>query len=791
MIKECLHCGNDTKNIAEEFCCTGCALAYKIIAKLGFENYYKLREIDPLIRKIKPEIEEEVDVSEFILDEKNNIYSLSLMVQGLHCAACVWLIESILKKQNNVITARINLSKKTLFLKWKGSAADGNKLIDLIWKIGYKLLPFDDEILKAEEKKYDDNILRCLAVAGFGVGNIMLFSLSLWFAGFVDMGLNTRDLLHFFSSLIALPVIIYSSRPFFLSAYKSTKAGYPNMDLAISIAIFLACTVSLLESFRSAQYVYFDSAIMLIFFLLIGRYLDLKARKKAFVIAAEFTMLAASFGRVEENNKIRILPIKDLQEGMILLVAAGEKIAADGIIIEGSGEIDTSLITGEILPRQIIDGDAVFGGMVNLTSPLRIKITKTAKNSLLAQIIALSLEAENKKNSYIRIANRLAKFYTPVVHLLAFATFLLWYFHFNLGWEIALMNATAVLIITCPCALALAIPIVQTIAISNFIKKGILVKSGEALEKIREIDIIVFDKTGSLTTGEISLSEIFLLKNNQKISLNNSEKDFYLKLAASMSKKSRHPIAVAISNSYCKDLRELSIHENQGLGLESNFENKVLQLGRKEFCHIKNHFEFDEKSISTFMRFGADELVFLFKDTIKEDAKTVIDELKKFGKKIILLSGDHQKIVSFVARELEINEFHYEKTPITKVKFLEELRNKNKKFIMVGDGLNDAPALALADVSISFSKAADISQNIADIVIQGKKLMPIIDLIKSSTRAISLMKENLLIALIYNLIALPFAILGYVIPLIAAIAMSSSSLLVLFNSLRMNKNDLD
>ncbi len=773
MIKSCLHCGEDTKKITEDFCCLGCSTAYKIINKLGFENYYKLREINFASGKIKPEAIDIPDISEFVLTEKDGANSISLMVQGMHCAACVWLIESILKKQENVIAARINLSKKTLFLRFSGDKKTGNDLVKLIHEIGYKLLPFDEEVLNSAEKKYNDSILRALAVAGFGAGNIMLFSLSLWFSDTLEMGVNTRNLLHFFSSLIALPVIIFSARPFFSSAWKSIKQGYPNMDLAISIAIFLACVVSLLETFRSASHVYFDSAVMLIFFLLIGRYLDVKARKKAFAVATEFTMLAASFGRVEEDSKMKILPSRQLLEDMILVVAAGEKIAADGIVIEGESEVDTSLITGESLPKKIIKNSEVFAGTINLAQPLKIRITKSPQHSLLAEIIHLSEEAEVKKNHYIRIADYLSKFYTPAVHLIAFATFLFW---FKNGWEVALMNATAVLIITCPCALALAVPIVQTIVISNFIKKGILVKSGEALEKLRETDVIVFDKTGSLTIGAPKLVKIIAPQ---------SQID-YVKLAASLTKNSRHPIAQAISASYGGELFELQVEENQGLGLAAKFENKILRLGRKEFCGVKSDFGNEENLLSCFMKFGEEEIIFLFSDEIKMDAKAVIEKLRSDNKKIILLSGDSENVVKDVAQKLAISEFYFSQTPVSKVQFLEKLKAENKKFVMIGDGLNDAPALALSHVSISFSRASDIAQNIADVVIQGEKLMPIIDLFSSSKKALSLMKQNLLIALVYNLVAVPYAIAGHVVPLIAAIAMSSSSLLVLFNSLRMN-----
>lgn len=773
---KCLHCGEKNGSKNEKFCCQGCEAAYKIISQSGLRNYYELREEIFAEGKIKPEITNDLDISEFILGEDIQTNSISLMIQGMHCAACIWLIESILKKQEDVIDARVNLSKKTLFLRWRGPKDYGNVLIKLIQNIGYKLLPFDQEIFDSSEKKYNDEILRALAVAGFGVGNIMLFSFSLWFAEPEQMGIQTRNLLHFFSSLIALPVIIFSAKPFFSSALRSIKQGYPNMDLAISIAIFLACIVSLLETFRSANHVYFDSAVMLTFFLLIGRYLDLKARKKAFAIATEFTLLSANFGRVEEGGIVKIISSKNLKEGMILLVSSGEKISADGVIVDGESELDTSLITGETTPKIVTKNSEVFAGMINLTQPLRIKINKSPQHSLLSEIIRLSDEAQSKKIHYVRLADYLSRFYTPAVHLLAFATFCFW---FKNGWEVALMNATAVLIITCPCALALAVPIVQTITISNFIKKGVLIKSGEALEKIIKSDVIIFDKTGSLTIGKPILIQIKILRGEEKN---------ILQLAASLTKASTHPLSRAISESYNGNLLDLKIKENPGFGLEAEFENKVLRLGRQEFCIIENRNQYqektEEKGLSCFFKFGENEAEFLFADELKSDAKLTISRLKSMGKKIILLSGDSKSAVESVAKTLEIDQFYFEKTPISKAEFLSDFLINKKQFVMIGDGINDSPALALSPVSISFSRAADISQNIADIIIQGEKLSPILEIINSSNRAILLMKQNLLIALLYNLVAVPFAIYGHVVPLIAAIAMSSSSLIVLFNSLR-------
>ncbi len=762
-------------------------MAYQIIKNIGLVDYYKLRTNDVKTRKIKPELTEKISITDFVTDEKiddKTINSVFLAIDGLHCAACVWLIETILKKQPDVIVARVNLSKKYLLLKWRGAKEYGNSLVNLIHEIGYKLFPFDEKILQEEEKKYNNELLKCLAVAGFGAGNVMLFSSILWFSDLNAMGRATIDFMHFFSALIALPVIIYAARPFFSSALRALKARSMNMDLSISVAIFLACAVSLLESFRGARHVYFDSAVMLIFFLLIGRYLDFKVRKKAFAIAAEFSLLCANYARlVASDGQIKIIASKDIRQDMILLVTAGDKIPSDAIIIEGESEIDTMIITGETLPRQVTLGSEVFAGTINLNAPIKIKVTKNPQNSLLKQIIHIVEEVENQKNKYVKIADRLSRSYTPVVHLLALFTFCLWCFYFKSGAEIALLNATAVLIITCPCALALAVPIVQTITISSLIKKGILTKSGEALEKINDIDVIICDKTGTLTIGEPALIKVAGLSKE----LSKQEENFYLQLAASMAQLSKHPISQAIAKAFLGKKLELQVKESQGFGLIAQYNGEEIRLGRADFCAVRAKNFKPLPTTNCYLKHGNNEIIFILQDQLKSDAEAFIKSLNSANKKIILLSGDNQNIVRQTAQTLGISEFYFEQTPIEKVNFLKKLKAQNKKIMMIGDGLNDAPSLALADISISFSKASDITQNVADIVIQGAKLTPILTTLNLARRSISLIKENLFLALLYNLIAVPFAIMGHVTPLVAAIAMSSSSILVLLNSLRILK----
>jgi len=801
----CIHCQNNTPTAEDKFCCKGCEIAYQIINKIGLGNYYNLRKIDEKTRKIKPEITEKINVAEFV-ESKNGVNSIFLAIDGLHCSACVWLIESILQRQEDVIEARINLTKKYLSLKWRKSPETANDLINLIHEIGYKLFPFDEKILHEEEKKYNNELLKCLAVAGFGAGNVMLFSSILWFSDLQKMGLATIDFMHFFSALIALPVIIYAARPFFSSAFRALKARVMNMDLAISVAIFLACAVSLLESFRSAKIVYFDSAVMLVFFLLIGRYLDFKARKRAFAIATEFSLLQANYARqVLEDGSIKIIASKKIEQGMILLVVAGDKIPADAIIIEGESEIDTAIISGETLPKAVSQGCELFAGTINLAAPLKIKVSKSPQNSLLKAIVDIVEKVEGQKNQYVRLADRLSRSYAPVVHLLAFITFCLWYFFLQEGAENALLNATAVLIITCPCALALAVPIVQTITISSLIKKGILTKSGEALEKINKIDVIIFDKTGTLTLGKPALTSIIGL--NKKLTA--TEEKFYHKLAASMAQMSKHPLSQALCNSFEEEKFMLQSLENQGFGLVANFEGGEIKLGRQEFCQItsaltnqgsqqilqnitstqsltKQNLQTSQNNapMQCFLKYRDAEILFLFQDQLKSDATSTFKELQKFNKKIILLSGDNKTNVSNVAHSLNIDEFYAEQTPITKVEFLQQLKQSGHNIMMVGDGINDAPSLAFADISISFAKAADITQTIADIIIQGDQLAPLLTTINLATKSIKLIKQNLLLALAYNLIAVPFAMAGSVTPLIAAIAMSSSSILVTLNSLR-------
>ncbi len=795
----CLHCGLKTATQAETFCCQGCKLAYQIINNLGLNQFYQKRTTNLEASAFKP-VEninnQEVEMGEFMQAENPNHYSISLMIEGLHCAACFWLIETVLQKQTEVIKARINMSSHKLELQWLANQetyqAIGNNLIRLIFNLGYRPIPFDPVILKEQEQKYDNKILKALAVAGFAAGNVMLISVAIWSSSSLQMGVATRNLLYWLSALIALPAIIYSGQIFFISAFKSIKSGRMNMDVPIAVAIVLASLISVFEVIIKGEHAYFDSVIMLLFFLLIGRYLDFSSRKKAFSIATDLMMLASNSATVIIEGKNKIIASKNLQKDMILNIAMGEKIAADGLIIKGRAEIDTSIITGESLPQKLTVGDEVFAGMINLGNAIQVKITKTKEQTLLAKIVKMVEEIENAKTHYTKIADIVAKYYTPAIHLIAFAAFLLGLLLLKIGWHQALLNAAAVLIITCPCALALAVPVVQIVAAGKLLKQGILIKNGTCLEKLNKINTIIFDKTGTLTNEKPSLISYQI----------NGEEEEIWQIAASMAMASKHILSKALLDNFKGEPLILEVEELPSMGLKASYQGKEVRLGKLEFVTEKNNqglnnnisYKAENLPINKpeesqlYFSYNQEISVFNFQNQLKSDSKEVINYLQNSKKyQIILLSGDKKSAVEAAAKQLGIEEFYFEQTPDQKLKILQRLKSQNKNILMVGDGINDAPALMFADVSMSPSKAADLTKNVADIIFQGNKLNPVLQTIKIANNSQNIIKQNLAFALFYNLFAIPFAVFGLVLPLFAALAMSASSIIVVLNAMRINR----
>ncbi len=771
----CAHCGtNLAADAADRFCCRGCEAAYSIIRGLGFEEFYRRRVPDASARTLRPEEGPETDYSSYVTTDPSGRSTIHLIVDGLTCAACVWLVESVLAREPGLDEGRANLTTRRLTLRWRGPPTDAARYVHVVASLGFRAVPYAPKRLADSTNEAEQELLRAMAVAGFAAGNIMLLSVSVWAGHAEGMGQATRDLMHWVSALIALPAIAYAGRPFFRSGLAALRAGRTNMDVPISIGVLLAAAMSLFETATSGTHAYFDSAITLLFFLLIGRYLDTRARGRARSALEHLLALGtAAVTVVQPDGSTRLQSPSSVRSGDLVIAAAGERIPVDGRVASGRSDLDTSIVTGETVPATAESGTAVFAGMVNLTSPLRIAVTATGDRTLLAEIVRLVEAAERGRARFTALADRLAKRYAPVVHVLAAATFVGWLV-FGIGWQPALLNAVAVLIITCPCALALAVPVVQVIASGRLMRGGVLLKSATALERLAQVDVVVFDKTGTLTLGRPELQP------------DASRSPGDLRLAASMAQASRHPLARAMVRACPEAVAMDGVTEVPGQGLSLRIDGEEVRLGSRAFCGVPETREGAGTGPELWLaRPGKAGVRFSFADRLRPDAAETIARLKSAGLRMELLSGDRAPVVSAVAGALGIATWQAGCDPAAKCARLDQLRVSGMKPLMVGDGLNDAPALAAAYVSISPSSAADVSQNAADAIFQGDRLAPLVEILQVARRSETLVRQNLALALLYNLAAVPLAVAGYVTPLLAAIAMSSSSLMVIGNALRL------
>lgn len=707
----------------------------------------------------------------FVATEADGTHSLNMLVDGMHCPSCVAVIEGALKKQDAVMTARLNLSSKRLRVAWKGKVDLADTWMSLVNGMGYRAVPFDIATAETSEKKEEKLLLRCMAFSGFASGNLMLFSVPLWSSDPVQMGEATRSFFHWIQAIIAIPAIAYGGIPFYRSAWAALKIRTTNMDVPISVAVILATVMSVYETATYGQHSYFDSAVMLLFFLLIGRYLEARARGRARSAAHDLLQMMTGVATVIEKGNHRTLSVSEIKEGMTLLVAPGEKIGADGKVLAGASELDTSLLTGETIPRRVQAGDVVFAGTINLGQPLTVRVTTAHQRSLIAEIVKLMENAEQSQARYVTLADRISGWYTPAVHALAAATFVGWFFIGNVEWQLALLYAATVLIITCPCALGLAVPVVQVMASSKLMRQGILLKSGSALERLATVTHAVFDKTGTLTLGRPVLTS------------QQSPQD--LQLAASLAVHSRHPLSQALVRAHQGALLPVETREIHGSGLEATYHGKRLRLGKRSWCTARAD-DTDAMLELWLSCEGQNPVRFTFADMLRADAKQIIFTLETAGIHTSLLSGDRHEITTKTAHDVGIPDYQGTLTPVQKTERINALKASGARVLMVGDGLNDAPSLSSASVSMSPTSAMDITQNAADIVFQGDVLAPVLTAWRTARFSQALVRQNFMLALGYNLIAVPLAVAGYVTPLIAAIAMSSSSLLVIANALRLN-----
>lgn len=697
-------------------------------------------------------------------DVGGGLRQTDLSVPGVHCGACIATIERELLRLPGVEHARVNLSTKRVTVSWRG---DGPvpAFIETLKGTG-----FDAHLFDVESSRGDpvfSELIKALAVSGFASSNIMLLSVSIWSGADAE----SRDLFHLLSALIALPALAYSGRVFFRSAWRSLRHGRTNMDVPISIGVLLAFALSLYETIVRGPHAYFDAAISLLFFLLIGRTLDHMMRERARSAVTGLARLAARVARLAgEDGRHTFIPVAEVRPGMLLLVAAGDRVPVDATVKQGASDIDISIISGESAPQAAEVGSVLRAGSLNLTGPLTVVANASASNSFLAEMVRLMEAAEQGRSTYRRIADRAAAMYAPVVHLTALVAFVGWLFATG-DFHRAITIAIAVLIITCPCALGLAVPMVQVVASRRLFEAGVMVKDGGALEKLAEIDTVLLDKTGTLTAGD---PQLVVRTGDQQA----------LSIAATLASRSSHPYSRAIAQTVSSDGAPLleGIIERPGLGLEARLGADMIKLGRSSWASQQNA---AEESSVVLSRAGRIIAAFDFHDRMRQGAEEAVAALTSEGLDVEIVSGDNEARVQRLGGLLGI-QATAELMPSDKVARIIKLRAAGHKVLMVGDGLNDAPALAAAHASIAPSSAADVGRQAADVVFLQESLIAVPLAVRIARRAKRLVHENLMLAVAYNVIAVPVAVAGYVTPLVAAVAMSGSSILVALNALRLS-----
>lgn len=716
-----------------------------------------------------------LDFSHYLRRTPDGGASMEVVVDGIHCGGCIGRIERSLKSMPGLDDARLNFTNRRLTLTWNDPAFDPGDAIRLLEGMGYHANPFRLQSVEEQDVTQFKFLLRCLAVSGFAAMNIMLLSVSVWSGNVTDITPETRDLFHWLSAAIALPAAAYAGQPFFRSAWSALKARHTNMDVPISLGILLALGLSLYETAHHAEHAYFDSAIMLIFFLLCGRVLDQMMRRKTRAVAGNLAALKSNTAfRLMDNGELVQVPSVTLRVGDRILVRAGERIAADGIVVSGHAHLDESLITGETTPSTARADRRVYAGSINLDGALTIRITAAGENTFLDDIDRLLDKAVHARSRYVKLSDRIARYYAPMVHATAALTFA--------GWMLAgqsvhasVVTAITVLIITCPCALALAIPAVQVVAASALFRSGVFLNAGDAIERLAEADVAVFDKTGTLTLPEphvINATEI--------------DPDASA-LAGQLALSSRHPLAAAVARQHVGAKPLDGVTEEYGRGVRTIVDGVEARLGSPDFCSVEvpdsliaRH---PNASVIAY-RHGDRHAVFVVHQALRPDAAKTVEGLIQLGIAVHILSGDRAQAVEPIARALGVADWRAGLTPADKVAMIEAWKGEGRKVLMVGDGLNDAPSLAAASVSMSPISAADLSQAQADAVFLGTSLRPVLSTVHTARRARAIMRQNLWLAILYNAVAIPVAVAGLVTPLIAAAAMSGSSILVTLNALR-------
>ena len=804
MSEKCFHCGLPVpkgasyqvtiNNKQQPMCCIGCQTVAEAIVENNLTDFYNHRTqnsqkpVDLIPAELQVYDNDALQQSFVQSAQGSAIREASLILEGIVCAACVWLNENHVKKLKGVVDFRINYSTHRASLKWDNEKIKLSDILQAITDIGYNAHPFDPGRLESLQKKEKSAALRRIALAGVGMMQVMMPAIAIYIGESSDMSESMRNFLRWISLIITTPVVFYSARVFFTSAWRDLKRGVFGMDVPVSIAIGSAYIASVWATFTNSGEVYFDSVVMFTFFLLLGRFLEMGARHKAGQVADALIRLlpdtAVRLDKDKNGEEIQsVIPASDLALEDRVLIRPGETIPADGTVLEGKSSVNESLLTGENMPCQKKTGDALIGGTVNIESPLIMQVDKLGDSTILSSIIRLLDRAQSEKPKLARFADKSAGWFVLLLLIIAATVFVYWWFKDPTQ---AFWVALSVLVITCPCALSLATPAALTAATGNLTEQGVLTTRGHALETLANIKHIIFDKTGTLTHGKPKLTTLQ--------TLSDLSKEDCINLAAGLENSSEHPLAQAIIHR-AQEASKMEQHQAEsGRGIEAILDATKYRIGTKEYVsEITNILPPDKdlqqnNSLNSTVYLGKQGewlAVFQFQDELREETKETIRALKRQGIKVSLLSGDSALAVSAVAKELEIDDAKAQLLPADKLAYVQTLQSQGNIVAMVGDGVNDAPVLAAADVSVAMGKGSQLAQASADMVLLSENLLLLPSSIKLSKRMLSVVRQNFSWAIIYNAVAIPIAAMGWIAPWMAAIGMSFSSIIVVLNSFRL------
>ncbi|MCW8854072.1 MAG: heavy metal translocating P-type ATPase, partial [Gammaproteobacteria bacterium] len=794
----CFHCGlpvpsghhfdAEIEGQTQAFCCLGCQSVCKIIYESGLQGFYQRT---PEGQLLAPPPEPPKDITLYDIDEVQSefitsleeIRDIHLLVEGIHCAACVWLIERSLSHLPGIISVKPNLANRRLHIRWHNDQIKLSEIINRLSQIGYAAVPFDPESAEGVIKKQNRALLLRMAFAGFAMMNLLWVSIALYTGA--DEG-EFRQMFEWIGFALATPTLFYSGWPFLKGAWTGIKQLHLGMDLPIAIGASTTYSYSIYVMLSQSQVgdVYFDTVVNFIFVILVGRFLEAKSKRHAISATQRLLDLQPRIAHVIRNGETETVPIRSVKQGETVLIKAGDKIPVDGIVINGTTSINESMLTGESSPVKKDTDHQVYAGTVNIESSIQVKVESTLRNTTLGKIISLVEEAQASKAPIQCTADKIVPWFVATTLLLATITFTYW---MNTDFELALMAATSVLIITCPCAFGLATPMAIAVASGLGARDGILVKNGAVLEYLSEINHFVFDKTGTLTEGKMSVKDI---------DTDGIEKTELLELAAHVELFSEHAIARAIVNNAKENAVQLDTNNvnefinNPGFGVQANVNGQTVILGTLAWLEqhtIQSSPVLQQRALELEQQGntcvhvavnGQQQGLIAVADKLRPDARQLVQHLRDQNIKITLLSGDRKAVAEAIASELGGMNVIAEVVPDEKDQVIQDLQQSGDKVAMVGDGVNDAPALIRADVGIAVGSGTDVSMESSDIVLLSDELNKVYLASQLSRRTLTTIKQNIAISISYNIIMIPLAMMAFITPLFAAIAMPISSLAV-------------